>query len=196
MYCLCTRCIIINSVQVRSEFGKFAYTAICMHKCTLWSDNTCVFTHFHSVKNANTQLIWSSDRGFLLQFFFIPRLTTLKPQGRNLKCKIFIRHFFKIVLYWCLDLIRHNIGTPLKHNKYISDIPIPFCHHLYLSATFKQCFTEFAGNITSFYVVYMWKPDQIPTWIDISFHLDTLSWFWANQSLFLLLTGMCLALKP
>jgi hypothetical protein len=23
--------------------------------CTLWSDNTCVFTRFHSVKNANTQ---------------------------------------------------------------------------------------------------------------------------------------------
>jgi hypothetical protein len=45
MYCLCTRCIIVNSVQVRSEFGKFAYTAICMRKCTLWSDNTCVFTH-------------------------------------------------------------------------------------------------------------------------------------------------------
>ena len=60
MYCLCTRCIIVNSVQVRSEFGKFAYTAICMRKCTLWSDNMCVFTRFHSVKNANTQLIWSS----------------------------------------------------------------------------------------------------------------------------------------
>jgi hypothetical protein len=27
---------------------------------SLWSDNTCVFTRFHSVKNANTQLIWSS----------------------------------------------------------------------------------------------------------------------------------------
>jgi hypothetical protein len=26
--------------------------------CTLWSDNTCVFTHFHS---ANTQFIYSSD---------------------------------------------------------------------------------------------------------------------------------------
>jgi hypothetical protein len=63
MYCLCTRCIIVNSVQVRSEFGKFAYTAICMRKCTLWSDNTCVFTRFHCVKNANTQLIWSSDNG-------------------------------------------------------------------------------------------------------------------------------------
>jgi uncharacterized membrane protein YhaH (DUF805 family) len=29
--------------------------------CTLWSDNACVFTRFHSVKNANTQLIWSSE---------------------------------------------------------------------------------------------------------------------------------------
>ena len=28
--------------------------------CTLWFDNTCVFTRFHSVKTANTQLIWSS----------------------------------------------------------------------------------------------------------------------------------------
>jgi hypothetical protein len=28
--------------------------------CTLWSDNTCVFTRFNSVKIANTQLIWSS----------------------------------------------------------------------------------------------------------------------------------------
>ena len=28
--------------------------------CALWSDNTCVFTRFHCVKNANTQLIWSS----------------------------------------------------------------------------------------------------------------------------------------
>jgi hypothetical protein len=31
-----------------------------------------------------------------------------------------------------MDLIHHNIGTPLKHNKYIFDIPIPFCHNLYL----------------------------------------------------------------
>jgi hypothetical protein len=52
--------------------------------------------------------------------------------------------FFKIVLYWCLDLIRHNIGTQLKLNKYNFDISIPFCHHIYLSATLKQCFTEFA----------------------------------------------------
>ena len=34
--------------------------------CTLWSDNTCVFTRFHSVKNANTQLIWSSAKIYSL----------------------------------------------------------------------------------------------------------------------------------
>jgi hypothetical protein len=49
-------------------------------------------------------------------------------------------------LYRCLDLIRHNIGTHLKHNKYIFDIPIPFCHNLYLSATLKQFLTEFAAR--------------------------------------------------
>jgi hypothetical protein len=41
--------------------------------CTLWSDNTRVFTHFHSVKNANTQLIWSSgcySRGGRLRSFY------------------------------------------------------------------------------------------------------------------------------
>jgi hypothetical protein len=32
----------------------------------------------------------------------------------------------------------------LKHIKYIFDIPIPFCHNLYLSATLKQFLTEFA----------------------------------------------------
>ena len=31
--------------------------------CTLCSDNACVFTRFHSVKNGNSQLIWSSDFG-------------------------------------------------------------------------------------------------------------------------------------
>jgi hypothetical protein len=34
--------------------------------CTLWSDNTCVFTRFYSIKNANTQLIWSSDMILIL----------------------------------------------------------------------------------------------------------------------------------
>jgi uncharacterized membrane protein len=36
--------------------------------CTLWSDNTCVFTRFHSVKNANTQLIWSPGLKIILKF--------------------------------------------------------------------------------------------------------------------------------
>jgi hypothetical protein len=39
--------------------------------CTLWSDNTCVFTRFHSVKNANTQLIWSSAIYYCFKHFLI-----------------------------------------------------------------------------------------------------------------------------
>jgi hypothetical protein len=39
-----------------------------------------------------------------------------------------------------------NIGTHLKHNKYFFDIPIPFCHNLYLSATLKQFLAEFAAR--------------------------------------------------
>jgi hypothetical protein len=82
----------------------------------------------------NVQIMYSLfDHRGLLRFFFIPRLTTLKTTRENLKCQIFIQHFFKIVLYWCLDLICHNVGTPLKHNQYIFDIHIPFCHNLYLS---------------------------------------------------------------
>jgi hypothetical protein len=51
---------------------------------------------------------------------------------------------FKIVLYWCLDLIHHNNG-----------IPIHFCHNLYLSATFKQFLKKFAGFEIIFHVVYI-----------------------------------------
>ena len=47
-------------------------------------------------------------------------------------------------------LIRHNIGNP---NKYIFDIPIPFCHNL--SATFKQFLTEFAGTETVDHIIYI-----------------------------------------
>ena len=97
-------------------------------------------------------------------FFLIPRLLyKKKSQRRNQKCQIFIQHFFKIVLYWCLDLIRHNIGTHLKLNKYIFDISIPFCHHLYLSATLKQCFTEFAVWRTTLHHIDMSVPGRIPT---------------------------------
>jgi len=61
-------------------------------------------------------------------------------------------------------LIRHNIGILLKHNKNIFDIPNSFCHNLYLSATFKQFFTEFAGFEIGFHVVYMWAPHIRSDW--------------------------------
>jgi hypothetical protein len=95
--------------------------------------------------------------------FFLSLDYSKKSQGRNLKCQIFIQHFFKIVLYWCLDLIRHNIGTHLKYNKYIFDISIPFCHHLYLCAILKQCFTEFAVSGNVVHHVDMSVRGRIPT---------------------------------
>jgi hypothetical protein len=45
----------------------------------------------------------------------------------------------------------------------IFDIPILFCHHLYLSATLKQSFTEFAVVENVFHAVYMSVPGRIPT---------------------------------
>ena len=137
------------------------FVEICLH----W---TCFFIHpycknLHSEHFTNVSVIFSltfSHRG-LLRFFF--SLYSIKPQGRNLKCQIAIQHFFKIVLYRCLDLIRHNIDTHLKHNKYIFDIPIPFCHDLYLSATLKQFLTEFAARYNCLHHVYMSIPGRIPT---------------------------------
>ena len=98
----------------------------------------------------------------LVTIFFLS-LYSKKPQGRNLKCQIATQHFSKIVLYQCLDLIRHNIGTHLKHNEYIFDITISFCHNLYLSATLKQFLTEFAAPYNLLHQVYMSIPGRIPT---------------------------------
>ena len=95
--------------------------------------------------------------------FFYPSTTLKNHKGGISNVKFSCQFFFKIVLYWCLDLMRHNIGIHLKLNKYIFDISIPFCYHLYLSATLKQCFTEFAvpGNVADH--VYMSVPGGIPS---------------------------------
>ena len=70
----------------------------------------------------------------------------------------------------------HNIGTTLKHNTYIFDIPVPFCHNLFLSATFKQFLTEFAGFEISFHVNYMWTPHVRSDWSNWS--IKSHVWIW------------------
>jgi hypothetical protein len=79
---------------------------------------------------------WLMHRG-LLRFFlsldYSKNTTKEESQMSN-----FHTTLQKIVLYWCLGLIRHNIGTRLKLNKYVFDISIPLCHHLYLSATLNN----------------------------------------------------------
>ena len=98
---------------------KYKQTIMCNY---LNNYDNLIWCSLHSVYifMKNVQIMYSLfDHRGLLRFFFIPRLTTLKTTRENLKCQIFIQPFFKIVLYWCLDLICHNVGTPLKHNKYI-----------------------------------------------------------------------------
>ena len=65
--------------------------------CTFWFDNTCVFTRFHCVKNANTQLIWSSAMLnilipiLLFYFYCITIIKVLLQWIRN--CNFFYRTF-------------------------------------------------------------------------------------------------------
>jgi hypothetical protein len=62
--------------------------------------------------------------------------------------------------------------THLKLNKCIFDISIPFCHHLYLSATLKQCFTEFAVYSTTFHhVQHLICKSDLPIWSLINIFL-------------------------
>jgi len=114
----------------------------------------------------------------LATIFFYPSTTLKNHKGGISNVKFSNNTFFKIVLYWCLDLIRHNIGTHLKHNKYIFDISIPFCHPLYLYATLNQCFTEFAvsGNV----VDHAYMPGfQRRCWMR---NCQTW-WWWNNQNM-------------
>ena len=66
--------------------------------CTLWSDNTCVFTRFHSIKNANTQLIWSFD--YVIKF-----VSDLQQVGGFLHQKTDHHDITKILLKVALNTI-------------------------------------------------------------------------------------------
>ena len=88
---------------------------ICLYYAITYSVFCVLFIH-----SVVVLFLHKHHRGLLR--FFLSLDYSKKPQGRNLKCQIFIQH---------------NIGTHLKPNKYIFDISIPFCHHLYLSATLK-----------------------------------------------------------
>ena len=87
--------------------------------CTLWSDNTCVLTRFHSVKHANMQLIWSSD-GHHRRFLFLIGLflkifssETVKPHGQmiwNLVGSIYGKSSYKDCSF-CPNLLTNIAAT-------------------------------------------------------------------------------------
>ena len=79
---------------------------------------------------------WLMHRGLLR--FFLSLDCSKNTTKEESQMSNFHTTLQKIVLYWCLGLIRHNIGTRLKLNKYVFDISIPLCHHLYLSATLNN----------------------------------------------------------
>ena len=86
--------------------------------------------------------------GLVTNYFYPSTDNSKKKQERILPRQIFIQHFFKIVLYWCLDLICHNIGTPLKHDKYnIVDISIPFCHLIIFT------YLQLLGNVSQNFII-------------------------------------------
>jgi hypothetical protein len=57
---LCTWLYLLSAYKYAPNLESLLTQQYVCIMCTLWSDNTCVFTRFHSVKNANAQLIWSS----------------------------------------------------------------------------------------------------------------------------------------
>ena len=72
---------------------------VCV-KCTLSSNNPCIFTRFYSVKNANTQLIWSSVTLFLLRDILLSlslvntRKITNLPRFADIYSSDGIRYFY------------------------------------------------------------------------------------------------------
>ena len=134
----------------------------------LWKK--CIVTPLVSDQMTDTRIFFKNSETCLVSFLVLQSpdgpymhrgllrfLLSLNYSKKNTReeSQIFIQHFFKIVLHWCLDLICHNVGTLLKQNKYIFDISIPFCHNINLSATFKQFLTEFVGSEIHFHFVYM-----------------------------------------
>ena len=98
---------------------------------------------FGQHKNQNIYFFYQAKR----EIFF--QISTLGYMTKTLKNQIifFFLHQNQNIFY--SNIGNQNIFLEKKHN----DISIPFCHHLYLSATLKQCFTEFAKNVLIF------KPD-------------------------------------
>ena len=86
---------VIQSLCTLLMFNRFLHIA----KVTWYTDALHDTLTFILLENF---LYLFKAQGFVTIFFFIPRLTTLKTT--NLKCQIFIQHFFKIVLYCNLYL--------------------------------------------------------------------------------------------
>jgi hypothetical protein len=86
-----------------------------MRKWTLWSDKTCVLTRFHCVKNANTQLIWSSVNVLSFTCFY---------SVKQILSTFFVYLFYNQTVFWGLTsqatLLFVPSLSPLTVNVFIS----------------------------------------------------------------------------
>jgi hypothetical protein len=71
----------------------------------------------------------------------------------------------------------------LKHNKYIFDISIPFCHHLYLSATFKNFSIFGKRNFPGRWLLYNVSDNKMTCKCLRFYLLEICKYNWLNQSL-------------
>jgi hypothetical protein len=90
--------------------------------CTLWSDNTCVFTHFHGVKNANTQLIWSSvntadiPRPRTTKYGVSRLCNTLSSEVRNTKKNV-CPHLTSLKIIFRIGVVEKSVSAALVNLK-------------------------------------------------------------------------------
>jgi hypothetical protein len=90
MYVVFVICIVdLKSYKYAPNLESLLTQQYVCVMCTLWSDNTCIFTRFHSVKNANTQLIWSSVNICNCLSFCIAKLSLLSGKATNTNLMVF-----------------------------------------------------------------------------------------------------------
>jgi hypothetical protein len=91
MYCLCTRCINVNSVQVHSEFGKLGVPNVCLskHRCQKRSDWMLRINHAIAVsitnkcglvKNSQKCIVYVHDVLMSTAYKYTPNLESLLTQ--------------------------------------------------------------------------------------------------------------------
>jgi hypothetical protein len=103
--------------------------------CTLWSDNTCVFTRFHSVKNANTQRIWSSVYSHQIKLFQYIRFQFLTDNLLSINYMIWIQKPWAFLI--CHDFTKTRSKIKFINCFIFFHFHLKFCKSDYITLYFN-----------------------------------------------------------